>query len=123
MGYSLRIFREIKQEFSLGLSNKGKRGIEKCSPFPHPLVFRFLPHPFDACHTQVIISDLYGPLTETISVTVFLSSGIEIMIFARTRLPKMYPSKPSSSKNPGASRKRDKSRETTVHLLFSHHNR
>ena len=88
MGYNLRIFRGIKQEFSLGLSNRGKRGREKCSPFPHPLVFRFLPHPFHACHTQAIISNLYGPLTETTSVTVFLSSGIEIMIFARMRLQK-----------------------------------
>ena len=79
-------------------------------PFPHPLVFRFLPHPFDACHTPAIISNLYGPLTETTSVTVFLSSGIEIMIFARMRLPKMYLSKLSSSKNPGASRERDKGR-------------
>ena len=110
MGYNLRIFRGIKQEFSLGLSNRGKRGREKCSPFPHPLVFRFLPHPFHACHTQAIISNLYGPLTETTSVTVFLSPGIEIIIFARMRLPKMYLSKLSSSKNPGASRERDKGR-------------
>ena len=57
-------------------------------PFPLPSSFSLPPPPFDACHTQAIISNLYGPLTETTSVTVFLSSGIEIMIFARMRLPK-----------------------------------